>query len=317
MTVTGCQSRNCLVKRSVLSRKGMLLAGALTLGVSLCSAQTGTIMRVEETDKSITYGGVWVPDTLGDRSSGAAIVSNQGGALATIAFSGTGITWIGNTGFNKGVARVFVDGTVNMVDTYSELWRDRQALFVAKGLAMGLHTFSIEVTQLKNLKAEGSFISIDAFDIENGGVASGSVSANPGYIEQNSPAITFTGSWYTNASTRASGSSSVLAIDPGSRATVLFNGTGITWIGYMDPWSGWASVYVDGVLQTTLDTYYLPWGNGAVDEIWQRPIWGITGLPNGMHTLSIVVLGQKASQSKSSWIWIDAFHVLGPTPAAQ
>jgi hypothetical protein len=40
-----------------------------------------------------------------------------------------------------------------------------------------------------------------------------------------------------------------MAIDAGSRATVTFNGTGVTWIGYRDAWSGPASGYVDAVVQ--------------------------------------------------------------------
>jgi alpha-amylase len=297
-------------------RSGMLLAGALTLGVSLGSAQTGTVALVPATDPSIAYSGRWVPDSLEVQSSGAARVSDQSGARASFSFSGTGITWIGSTAFNRGVARVSLDGTANTVDTYSDLWHTQQVLFVAKGLNPGLHSFSIESTQMRNVNAEGSGISIDAFNIENGSIVSGGVSAYPGYIEQNTPAVTFTGNWYLNNGARASGGSSALAVDPGSRANVRFNGTGIIWIGYMDPWSGWVRVYVDGVLITTLDTYYLPWGNAAVDEIWQRPIWGITDLANGPHTLSIEVLGQKASQSGGSWIWIDAFRVLGTTPSA-
>jgi len=296
-----------------------VLAGLLALNVSLCLAQTptGTTTRVEENDPSITYGGTWIPDNLGDHSAGKAILSNQSGARVSLTFTGTGISWIGTAAFNRGVARVFLDGTVNIVDTYSDTFHDQQTLFVAKGLSPGVHTLVIETTQMKNTNAEGSGIGIDAFEIQNGAPVTGMAVANPGYIEQNSPAVTYSGSWYTNNTDRASGASSVLAMDPGSKATVVFNGTGITWIGYMDLWSGWASVYVDGILQTTLDTWYQPWGNGATDEIWQRPVWGVTGLPSGTHTLTIQVLGQKASKSGGDWVWIDAFRVLGNATAAQ
>jgi hypothetical protein len=108
-------------------------------------------------------------------------------------------------------------------------------------------------------------------------------------------------------------------VDPGSSATVLFNGTGITWIGYMDPWSGLAAVYVDGVAKiTSLDTYAAPYGtDGSLVTIWQSPIWGITGLTNGPHTLTIEVLGQFCCRSAGAWIWVDAFRILGPTASGQ
>jgi hypothetical protein len=295
----------------------VVLAGVLALCASVSLAQPRVMTRVEAAPPGILYSGAWAPDTLGVPSGGQALVSEKPGATASFTFTGTGISWIGDAAFNRGVARVFLDGNVSIVDTYSDIRHDQQALFVAKGLTPGLHTITIEVTQMKNVNAEGSGISVDAFDIENGGPASGNVIANPGYIEQNSPAVTYSGSWYVNHSDRASSGSSMLAVDPGSKATVVFNGTGIIWIGYMDPWSGWVRVYVDGVLKTTLDTYYMPWGNGATDEIWQRQVWGITDLQDGQHTLTLEVLGQKASKSGGAWIWIDAFRVLGATTQTQ
>ena len=170
---------------------------------------------------------------------------------------------------------------------------------------------------MRNVNAQASGISVDAFAIENGGIVSGSVIANPGYLEQNNPAVTFSGNWYLNNGSRASGGSAVLAVDAGSQASVLFNGTGITWIGFRDQWSGWARVYVDGVLKTTLDAFYLPWGDEALNDIWQRPMYSIADLQNGNHTLTIEVLGQKDPDSGGAWIWIDAFRVFGPTVPAQ
>jgi len=304
------------LKRNPASRRNILLLGALTLGASVCAAQTATTTRVEETDPNIIYSGPWAPDTMGKASGGTALISLQTGARASLSFTGTGITWIGSTGPTRGVARVFLDGALNTVDTYSAAWSSQQALFVSKGLAPGTHTLSIEATQINNVNAQGSAISIDAFDITNGTTVP-SVSAGPGYIEQNNPAVTYTGNWYTNPSTTASGGTIALAMDAGSRASVQFNGTGITWIGFMDPSSGYARVYVDGVLKTTLTTWAMPWGDGCGCEIWQRPIYSVMGLPNGSHTLTIEVLGQKDDISNGTWVWVDAFRILGPAPAGQ
>jgi hypothetical protein len=315
-TMTGRYSILDHLKRNRVRRGHRLLAGVLALGASLCPALIGASTRVEETDPSVTFSGAWVPDAMGIHSAGAAVVSDQSGARATVSFTGTGITWIGDAGFNRGVARVFLDGTANTVDTYSLVWQDQQALFVAKGLTAGLHSLSIEVTQMRNVNAQASGISVDAFVIENGAAVSSNVIASPGYIEQNNPAVTYSGNWYLNMGSRASGGSAVLAVDPGTRASVLFNGTGITWIGFRDQWSVWARVSVDGVLKTTLDAFYLPMGDEALDDIWQRPMFSITDLPNGPHTLMIEVLGQKDPDSGGAWIWIDAFRVFGPAVTA-
>jgi hypothetical protein len=72
---------------------------------------------------------------------------------------------------------------------------------------------------------------------------------------------------------------------------------------------------LDGVLVTTLDTGYAPFGDGSVNDIFQRPIWQVTGLQNGVHMLTIKVLGKIGPNSAGSWIWVDAFSVFGPPVA--
>ncbi|PYV01234.1 MAG: hypothetical protein DMG10_18295, partial [Acidobacteria bacterium] len=87
-----------------------------------------------------------------------------------------------------------------------------------------------------------------------------------------------------------SGGSAALAMDGGSKATFAFTGTGVTWKGYRDEWSGIAKVYVDGVLKSTVDTYVSP------PEA-QTPIYSITGLTQASHTLTIEVTQTHNSSS--------------------
>jgi len=47
-------------------------------------------------------------------------------------------------------------------------------------------------------------------------------------------------------------------MDSGSRASLTFTGTGVSWILYRDEWSGIANVYLDGVLKSAVDTYASP-----------------------------------------------------------
>src|ERR1035438_8627299 len=65
-------------------------------------------------------------------------------------------------------------------------------------------------------------------------------------FEQSDPRITYTGTWYPNSDTPNSGGSAVLANLKGSQAVVTFNGTGVTWIGVSDPFSGIAYLDLDG-----------------------------------------------------------------------
>ena len=284
-------------------RNYILLSGAIAACVSLSQAQTGTTTRIEETDKSITYSGNWYTNGNSLNSGGGAGLTNSIGATAVVTFSGTGVTWIGVLDPWAGMATVYLDGTRNTVDTYAGSTLYQQPLFTVRGLANGPHALSIEVTHMRDANGLGSWVWIDAFDVENGSGVTGGITATAGRTEQNNPALTYTGVWYPNASAVQSGSSAVLATDPGSRATINFNGTGITWIVYRDQWSGIARVYLDGALKATVDTYLSP-------AQAQAPVYVINGLVSGTHTLTVEVTGTHNPISGGSWIWVDAFDVV-------
>jgi hypothetical protein len=171
------------------------------------------------------------------------------------------------------------------------------------GLAPGTHTLSIEVLHRRDGDTSGSWIWINAFDIEDGSGIVGGVSASAGHIEQNNPAISYTGNWYLNTNPIMSGGSAVLAMDSSSSATVTFTGTGISWIGYQDQWSGIATVSVDGTPESApVDTY-------ASSQKVQSTVYSVSDLSPGTHTLMIVVTGAHDAASAGSWIWVDAFVV--------
>ena len=120
--------------------------------------------------------------------------------------------------------------------------------------------------------------------------------------EQNDPAVRLTGPWFPNSGAFASGGSAMLAMDQGSQATLTFTGTGVQWIGYRDPWSGIAQVYLDGVLKGTIDTY----SAGAQA---QAVLYSLSGLSNASHNLTLMVSGTRNANSGGAWIWVDAFDV--------
>src|SRR5437773_6750449 len=67
-------------------------------------------------------------------------------------------------------------------------------------------------------------------------------------VEQTDPSITYSGNWYSNESGLHSGGTAALTNARGARATITFTGTGISWIGVADAWSGFATVYLDGAM---------------------------------------------------------------------
>jgi len=281
-----------------------LFSGALLLGSAVCWAQTSTtVTQILENDPSITYTGTWYTNSESPNIGGLAFLTNDKGATASLSFTGTGVTWIGVLDPYSGFAQVYLDGTPNTVDTYGPATLYQQPLFSVHGLAAGTHTLSIEVLHQRDGETQGSWVWINAFNIENGSGIVGGVSASAGLIQQNNAAVTYTGNWYLNSNPIMSGGSAVLATDANTSATVTFTGTGITWIGYQDQWSGIAKVYVDGTLQSPpVDTYASP-------QKTQSPAFSISGLSPGTHTLMIVVTGTHDAASADSWVWIDAFNI--------
>jgi len=133
-------------------------------------------------------------------------------------------------------------------------------------------------------------------------------------VEQNSTQVSVTGDWSVNNLGVHSGSSAILSMTAGSKATFTFNGTGATWIAYCDEWSGIANVYVDGALKGQIDTYATP---GAA----KNAVYSVTGLTSGTHSLVVEATGTRSPASGASWVWVDAFDVVAaaatvpaPTP---
>ena len=153
-----------------------LLPVFLTFSVSTGLAQGTT--RVEQDDPAIAYSGNWYSND-GGHSRGVAALTNAPGARATITFTGTGITWIGVTDGWAGLATVHLDGAMKVVNSYSDPAMYQTAVYTARGLSSGTHTLTIEVTHERAAGTDGSWVWIDAFDIENGAGVPGGVSTAP------------------------------------------------------------------------------------------------------------------------------------------
>src|SRR5258706_5902363 len=98
----------------------------------------------------------------------------------------------------------------------------------------------------------------------------------------------------------------MVATTPGPQATFTFIGPSVTWIGGRAPWSGIATLLLDGTLVAEVDTY------SKTEEI-PVPMFTANGLANAMHTLTILATGPLDAGSTSSHVVVDAFDV--PAPA--
>ena len=85
-----------------------------------------------------------------------------------------------------------------------------------------------------------------------------------------------------------------------STATLPFNGTGVSWIGFKGDFGGIAQVFLDGTLVATVDTF-------APIRQPQVVMYTASGLPAGPHTLTIKVTG--TTSADAFWVVVDAFDV--------
>jgi hypothetical protein len=140
--------------------------------------------RIEETSPSITGTAGWtVRDTSRAWSGGTAAYATTAGTQATFTFTGTSVSWIGARGPQTGIARVLLDGVlVAEVDTYKTTEEIQAKVFSATGLAAGNHTLTIEVTGLKNAASTGTYIVVDAFDVNPYNVTTAMTANGPANI---------------------------------------------------------------------------------------------------------------------------------------
>ena len=128
------------------------------------------------------------------------------------------------------------------------------------------------------------------------------VPSGPTRVEESDPSVVYTGVWYTQRRSDLSGGSFVESPFPISTASLTFNGTGVSWIGFKAAWGGIAQVYLDGAPQAMVDTY------APTDQV-QAVMYTATGLAPGLHTITIKVTGTWNPAGCCSWVVVDAFDV--------
>jgi hypothetical protein len=126
-------------------------------------------------------------------------------------------------------------------------------------------------------------------------------------IEETTTAVAFLKVWtqnYTGAPGGWSGGSIAFSVEAGARATLSFNGTGVSWIGRRGPGMGIANLYLDGVAVATVDAY-------APTDAVQAVLYTSPAISAGPHTLAVEVTRTKNQASSDFVVVVDAFDVTG------
>jgi hypothetical protein len=264
--------------------------------------------RFEESSSAIQYSDEWLNHVSAMHSGGAAKLAVNPGARATFTFSGQTARWIAFRDQWAGIANVYVDGVFKQeIDTYASPQMVQTVMFTTTGLGAGVHTLTVEVAGRHNPSSLGNWVWIDAFDASAAadGVAAKGGTGTSAFtrVEQTNAAIAYSGlwAWSTVSRTFLSGGSATLAAMSGARATFTFTGTQARWIGFRDSYAGIVNVYIDGVLQTQVDTYSFE--SRANVGLYTTPT-----LAPGTHTLTLEATGTRNPMSGGNWVWVDAFE---------
>src|SRR6267143_1232150 len=237
--------------------------GLLSLGSWIWIDAFDVFPRFEQDNPSVSYSGAWYRS--GDSpsfSGGNSALATDEGARAIFTFTGTAVRWFGTRDEWSGMARVFLDGSLQaVVDGYASPGQTQALLYAAGGLAAVEHTLIIEVTGTHNPAANESWVWVDAFDLEAGGPEPAPTPTPPpppsskSRIEETEPSVIYAGSWISQSRSDLSGGSAVESVETNATASLTFNGTGVSWIGFKADFGGIAQVYLDGTLEATVDTY--------------------------------------------------------------
>ena len=143
----------------VTTPAGAATGTAFTLG-------TDVLHRFEETDPNFAFSSGWFSWANANQSGGAAEVSSTSASTATFTFTGTMVRWIGESGPDRAIGSIAIDGVSRgTVDTYAPSYTHQAALFTATALAAGSHVITITWTGRNAAAAATSYLVVDAIDV--------------------------------------------------------------------------------------------------------------------------------------------------------
>jgi hypothetical protein len=140
----------------------------------------GTAVMVDDFDASVTFSGSWTAwsgDPL--RYNSTEHYTNTTGNYVQFTFTGSEIHWYGLKHSNRGMADVYIDGTLDAtVDQYGSTLLYQQDLYT-KILPSGTHTIKIVCKGVKNPSSSDYYTCCDAFKYVTGATPTPTPSPTP------------------------------------------------------------------------------------------------------------------------------------------
>ncbi|MBI4465694.1 MAG: putative Ig domain-containing protein, partial [Acidobacteria bacterium] len=167
-TPTGTGTSSFTVRVTDANSQTTTKALSITINSDGSTPPPTSAARFEQDNAAISYSGTWYNNTLSGHSAGSSGLSMDAGSRSTFTFNGTAVRWLGYRDEWSGIARVYLDGQFKAtVDTYASPSQFQAVLYSTTGLTSSTHTLVIEGTGTRNSASGGSWIWVDAFDVEN------------------------------------------------------------------------------------------------------------------------------------------------------
>ncbi|OAS18716.1 hypothetical protein [Paenibacillus oryzisoli] len=252
--------------------------------VAITSANSANSL-VNDNASGVTYTGTWsyAPGRIYGDYFDDVHHTTTNNDYVQYTFTGTGVSYITEKNTDQGNVDVYIDGvfqtTVNLNASSRAV---RQNVYSKTGLPFGTHT-------IKLVKTSGTYMLIDAFNIRTNSV--------PTTANDNASGIAYTGTWAVSSARGLGDYNDDLHYTSTNNDYVeyTFTGTGISYIAEKNSDEGNVDVYIDGVLQTTVNCH-------ASSRLVQQVIYSKTGLSSGSHTIKLI-------KTSGTYMVVDAFSV--------
>ncbi len=267
---------------------------------------------VDDTAKELTYTGKgWKHEQpVASAHNGTQSSSREAGDAVEYAFRGNRIAWYGRLGSAMGKADVQIDGKLDsIVDCYDADEILNVAVYTRTFPSIGEHRIKIALRADRHNLSSDNWVTVDGFQV--GRLEMSVVEDRPG------GGIEYSGSGWKHGAAgweQASEGNTSWTSAPGDAAEYRFQGDGVTWVGKRCPSCGQADVYIDGMLDATVDTY-MPDDHSFRPDLqggWQVPIYQRTWTESGQHTIRITIKPDKNMLSNDHTIYLDSLEVSIP-----
>ncbi|WP_139999788.1 glycoside hydrolase family 27 protein [Paenibacillus paridis] len=238
---------------------------------------------VNDTDPGVSYTGTWTTSSArgyGDYQDDVHYTQTNNDYFQ-YTFNGTGIDLVTEKEASQGNIDIYIDNVFKKtVNTYNVTRLAAQTVYSIDGLASGSHT-------IKVVKKSGTYMLLDQLRFKSSQKQYNNTDAS----------ISYTGSWSLNGNRGFGDFNNDVHFTQTNNDyfQFTFTGTGVELITEKDVSQGNVDIYLDNVLQTTVNT-------ANPTRLTNQVVYKATGLTNGSHTL-------KAVKKSGTYMLLDSIRV--------